>query len=137
MGFGNNCSSLDGDGQCGPQLPQINQGTASSEQKVLQVTLVDRVTKQPIDLTLVSAIMAVFPATNTQGYITKSLGTGIAVVTPGTLGLAQVTLAGSDVALLTPGVISFTVYVTTPNVTNGIAQFLNALQVNGPPFPGA
>lgn len=134
-----NCSNVESAGPdlCNKPLPQINQGSASSEQKVLLVTLLDRLTGKPIDLTTASDVTAKFPATNLAGFISKNLSSGIVPQTPLPLGVIQITLAQADVAVLVTGVISFTVYVTTPTVTNGIAQFLNALQVNGPPFTGA
>jgi len=122
---------------CGSPLPQINQGTTTSEEKTLNVTLTDANTGKPIDLTGATVVTANFPATNTPGFIAKVLGSGVSVIAPATLGQIQIVLSPSDVALLTPGVISFTINLTTPIIVSGIAQFLNSIQVNQAPFPGA
>ena len=122
---------------CGSALPQINQGSTLNGPKQINVILKDRSTGEPVDLSTATAIVANFPATNDAGLIQKTLGSGISVISPGELGGAAILLSGSDRAALVDGIISFVVYVTNATLTNEPCQFLNALQVNPPPFPGA
>ena len=127
----NQCGSF----SCGCGVPQINQGSSEGENKILSITLKDRCTGDPIDLTDCSAIVANFPAADGT-VIEKTLGDGILVITPDIMGKIQIELTGTDTNALTPGRISFLVYVTISGSVS-IAQFMNALMVNPPPFPGA
>jgi len=136
MGCNNNVESA-GPNLCNSPIPQINQGTTLNPTKTLQFTLNDKSTGKPVDLSTATALVVNFPATNTAGFIQKTLGSGVTVVTPGQLGVFQVVLQSVDVALLVTSIISVTAYVTNATLTNEPCQFLNALQVNPPPFPGA
>lgn len=91
------------------------------------VRLRDSETDDPIDLTNTSSVSLVIPKADGT-YLTLTLGDGIAISSPATIGKLNVTILAANTSLLEVGILSFEVTMVT-NGSTQIVQFQSALSV--------
>lgn len=91
------------------------------------VRLIDRETKDAIDLTLATSISVAF-LNQDLSFLNLTLLTGVVALVPLTLGKITITLTPAQTLLLKPGINSFEVTLVINNLTS-IVQFQSALTV--------